>query len=143
MSTIWWKQHIELNELNKLNNNTLGEALGIQFTEIGNNYLVATMPVTHVTKQPYGYLHGGASAALAETIGSVASALIINPEKQLCMGLEINANHIKSVQQGIVIAKCQPLHIGSSTHVWDIRITNEKQQLICISRLTVAIIKKH
>jgi 1,4-dihydroxy-2-naphthoyl-CoA hydrolase len=143
MSAIWRKQHIELNELNELNKNTLGEALGIQFTEIGNNYLVATMPVTHVTKQPYGYLHGGASAALAETIGSVASALIINPEKQLCMGLEINANHVKAVQQGIVTARGEPLHIGATTHVWHIRIANEKHQLICISRLTVAIIKKH
>ncbi|MBY0348185.1 MAG: hotdog fold thioesterase [Hydrotalea flava] len=121
----------------------MGEVLGIEFTEVGSDYLKATMPVNQNTRQPYGLLHGGASAALAETLGSVASALIIDPDKQICVGIEINANHLKGVKEGFVTGICSPLHIGATTHVWDIRITNEKHQLICISRLTVAILKKH
>ncbi|RTL56823.1 MAG: hotdog fold thioesterase [Sphingobacteriales bacterium] len=121
----------------------MGEVLGIEFTEVGSDYLKATMPVNQNTRQPYGLLHGGASAALAETLGSVASALIIDPDKQICVGIEINANHLKGVKEGFVTGICSPLHIGATTHVWDIRITNVKHQLICISRLTVAILKKH
>jgi 1,4-dihydroxy-2-naphthoyl-CoA hydrolase len=100
------------------------------------------MPVDNRTRQPYGLLHGGASAALAETLGSVCSALVINREKFICVGLEINANHIRSVQSGIVTGICTPIHVGGSTHVWDIRILDEKDRLVCISRLTVAILKK-
>lgn len=143
MKKIWYNAQLSLPEINALNKNTMGEVLDIAFTEIGNNYLTAIMPVNQNTRQPYGLLHGGASAALAETMGSVASALIINPEKQICVGIEINANHLKGVKEGFVTGKCSPLHIGATTHVWDIRITNEKQQLICISRLTVALLKKH
>ncbi len=100
------------------------------------------MPVDERTKQPYGLLHGGASCALAETVGSVASAMVVDHSKFLCVGIEINANHVRSAKEGWVFGKATPLHIGSSTHVWDIRITNEDDQLVCVSRLTVAIIKR-
>jgi 1,4-dihydroxy-2-naphthoyl-CoA hydrolase len=143
MKSIWYKEQTTLEEINALCKNTMGEFLGIYFTEIGSNYLTAQMPVNKNTQQPYGLLHGGASVALAETLGSVASALIVHPEKQICVGLEINANHIKGVKEGYVTATCLPLHIGATTHVWDIKIQNELKQLICISRLTVAILKKH
>jgi len=100
------------------------------------------MPVDHRTHQPYGLLHGGASAALAETLGSVSSALVIDQEKFICVGIEINANHIRSIRSGIVTGTCTPIHIGATTHVWDIRIHDERNKLVCISRLTVAILKK-
>jgi 1,4-dihydroxy-2-naphthoyl-CoA hydrolase len=139
---IWYNKNIEINDLLQLGNNTMGSHLGMQFTEIGNNYLVATMPVDERTKQPYGILHGGASVALAETLGSVGSALIINAEKQIAVGLEINANHIRSVKNGIVTGKATPIHLGSSTHIWEIKITTPDNKLVCISRLTVAILQK-
>lgn len=131
-----------VDSLNSLSKDTMAEVLGIQFTQIGDNWLSATMPVVNNTKQPYGLLHGGASAALAETIGSVASSLCINPEKQICVGLEINCNHIRGKKEGIVTATATPLHIGASTHVWDIKIKDERERLICVSRLTMAILKK-
>jgi 1,4-dihydroxy-2-naphthoyl-CoA hydrolase len=112
------------------------------FSEIGDNYLKGTMPVDHRTKQPYGLLHGGASVALAETLGSVASALVVDHSKYMCVGLEINANHIGSARNGFVTGTASPIHLGKSTHVWDIKIHDENQKLICISRLTVAIIKR-
>ncbi len=120
----------------------MGEYLGIKFTEIGENLLKATMPVDHRTHQPYGVLHGGASAALAETLGSVGSALVIDTEKYICVGLEINANHIRSVKDGEVTGVATPIHLGRSTHVWEIRITDKNEKLVCISRLTVAILDK-
>jgi 1,4-dihydroxy-2-naphthoyl-CoA hydrolase len=141
MSTIWFNKSLSVLHIN-FGHHTMAEHLGIEFTEAGDNYLKATMPVTEKTKQPYGLLHGGASAALAETIGSVASALVIDTSKWICVGLEINANHIRGVKEGLVTATCTPLHIGASTHVWDIRITDERDKLVCISRLTVAILQK-
>lgn len=135
-----WKQAIsDISVLNALGRNTMGDHLGILFTEIGDDFLKATMPVDHRTKQPYGLLHGGASCVLAETIGSVASALVIDPLNQKCVGLEINANHIRAVRDGIVTAIAKPLHLGATTHVWDIRITDPQERLVCISRLTVAV----
>ncbi len=131
-----------LDELNALSNNTMAAALDISFTEIGDNYLKAQMPVNDNSRQPYGLLHGGASAALAETIGSVASSLCIDKERYICVGLEINCNHIRGKKDGIVTATATPLHIGASTHVWDIKIHDERDKLICVSRLTVAILKK-
>ena len=98
------------------------------------------MPVDHRTKQPYGLLHGGASCVLAETLGSVASAMIVDHDKHYCVGIEINANHIRSAKEGFVTGICSPIHVGASTHVWDIRIYDEKEKLTCISRLTVAVI---
>lgn len=139
---IWFHPHINLADFADLGKNTLGEQLGMEFTEIGDDYLKATMPVDHRTKQPYGLLHGGASVALAETLGSVGSALVIDPSKFNCVGLEINANHLRSVRDGFVTGIAKPIHIGASTHVWDIRITDQRDKLVCISRLTVAVIKK-
>lgn len=120
---------------------TLGEHLGMQFTEIGDDYIKMSMPVDHRTHQPMGLLHGGASVALAETVGSVASACVVDQSQFTCVGLDINANHVRSVRSGLVTATCQPLHLGNSTHVWDIKIHDEQNRLICISRLTVAVLK--
>jgi 1,4-dihydroxy-2-naphthoyl-CoA hydrolase len=140
--TIWFNKNVSVEDLKSLGNGTMTEHLGIELIELGKNFLKAKMPVDHRTIQPYGLLHGGASCVLAETIGSVASHLVIDPSEFYCVGIEINANHIRSAKEGPVYGTCSPLHIGSSTHVWDIRITNEEEKLICISRLTVAIMKK-
>lgn len=133
---------IRVAHLQEISKNTMVEHLGIEFLELGDNYITAKMPVDHRTHQPMGLLHGGASVALAETLGSVASSLLINLKNFACVGLEINANHIKSAHSGFVIGKATPIHIGKKTHVWDIRITNLNNDLICICRLTVAIIEK-
>lgn len=133
---------ITLESLNRLSENTLAEHLGIEFTEIGPDFLTARMPVDRRTHQPYGLLHGGASVALAETLGSVAAHCCIDIEKQFCVGLEINANHIKSVRMGYVNGTAKPLHIGKRTQVWEIRIVNEQAELVCISRITMAVIDK-
>ena len=140
--TTWFNKDVSVEDLKPLGKGTMTEYLGIEWVEVGNNFLKAKMPVDHRTIQPYGLLHGGASCVLAETIGSVASHLVIDPSEFYCVGIEINANHIRSAKEGFVYGICSPLHIGSSTHVWDIRITNEEEKLICISRLTVAIMKK-
>lgn len=139
---IWFDKNISLESLITLGHETMSEYLGIEWVEIGHDHFKAKMPVDHRTKQPHGFLHGGASCVLAETIGSVASYLIVDPSEFYCMGIEINANHIRSAREGFVYGVCTPLHIGSSTHVWDIRITNEEGKLICISRLTVAVMKR-
>ena len=120
----------------------MAEYIGIEWTELGNNFLKAKMPVDHRTIQPYGLLHGGASCALAETIGSVASAMVIDHSRFYCVGLEINANHIRGVKTGLVTGVATPLHLGSTTHVWDIKIYDEKEKLLCVSRLTVVIIPR-
>ena len=138
----WNNPDIDISELNKLSENTMGQVLDIKFTEIGPDFLKATMPVCSKTHQPYGLLHGGASAALAETIGSVASSLVIDRDKQICVGIEINCNHIRGKKDGVVTAIATPLHVGASTHVWDIKINDEQGKLVCVSRLTVAILKK-
>ncbi len=140
--SIWFNKTLKVEDLSFVGKNTMGEFLNMEFTEIGDDYLKMKMPVNEKTKQPYGLLHGGASAALAETVGSVASALVINPEKNICVGLDINANHLRSVRDGNVTAVCTPLHLGGSTHVWDIKIYDDNKKLVCISRLTVAILKK-
>ncbi len=140
--SIWFNKNFSLPNLKPLGPNTMGEHLGMEWVEVGNDFLKMKMPVDNRTKQPYGILHGGASCALAETVGSIASHFIIDPEKFICVGLEINANHVRSAKSGYVTATCTPLHIGASTHVWDIKIIDDKEKLICISRLTVAILKK-
>lgn len=119
--------------------------LEIKFTKIGVDFLEATLPVNHKTKQPLGLLHGGANVVLAETLGSVASTLTLDREKQYCVGLEINANHLKSVREGLVRGITKPIHLGKKTQVWEIKIYSESGDLSCISRLTLAImdIKKH
>ena len=128
--------------LNSTSKNTLVEHLGIEFTAVGEDFLEASMPVDFRTVQPYGLLHGGASVVLAETLGSLASSLTIDPDHQICVGLEINANHIKSVREGKVIGKANPIHLGKSTQVWEIKIQTESGQLCCISRITMAILDK-
>lgn len=142
MNRIWKNEHATVDAVNALNTNTMAEALDIRFIEVGDNHIKATMPVNATTHQPYGLLHGGASAALAETIGSVASYLCIDIDKQVCVGIEINCNHIRSEKSGLVTATAEPLHIGATTHVWDIKIRNDREKLVCVSRLTVAILKK-
>ena len=131
-----------LQDLGKLSENTMSEQIGMEFTEIGEDYLKGRMPVDRRTVQPYGILHGGASAALAETLGSMAGALVLDPEKEYCVGMEINANHVRSVRSGYVYGKATPIHIGRKTHIWEIRIEDENGKLVCISRLTLAIISK-
>ena len=141
--SIWFKKDLALADLQNRDANTMSAHIGIAFTEVGDDYLCAKMPVDERTKQPFGILHGGASAALAETIGSVASALVVDTKEHRCVGLEINANHIRSVKEGFVIATCKPIHLGRQTHVWDIQITEEATgKLTCISRLTVVVLAK-
>jgi 1,4-dihydroxy-2-naphthoyl-CoA hydrolase len=139
--SIWLQKINSADELSKIGVNTMAEFLGLKWVEIGDDFLKLSMPVNNKTRQPYGFLHGGASCVLAETIGSVASALVIDREKYYCVGLEINANHLRSVSEGIVTAVAKPLHLGRTTHVWDIRIYDDKKKLFCISRLTVAILE--
>ncbi len=116
--------------------------LGIEITEIGSDYICGTMPVDHRTMQPAGILHGGLSVVLAESLGSIASNFIVREQGQICVGLEVNANHISSVKEGIVKGKATLVHKGAKTHVWDIRITTEDGKLVCISRLTMAVLDK-
>lgn len=137
---IWFQKDIQPAGLDDLLNNTMGGFLGLKFTEVGNDYLKMSMPVEDKTRQPYGYIHGGANCVLIETIGSIASALVIDAKKQYCVGIEINANHLRSVTKGIVIATATPLHLGRTTHVWDVRIHSEEGKLSCVGRLTVAIL---
>ena len=118
------------------------EALGIEFLEIGDDFISARMPVDHRTHQPMGILHGGASVALAETLGSVASTLLIDLSRYNCVGIEINANHLKTARNGYVTGKATPIHIGKKTHIWEIKINNESNDLVCISRLTAMIIER-
>lgn len=142
MASIWFNKSITLNDINHFGKGTMANHLDMKWVEIGDNFLKLSMPVNEKTRQPYGILHGGASCALAETVGSIASALVIDMDKQICVGLEINANHVRSAKDGIVIGHCAPLHLGKSTHVWDIKIYDETEKLICVSRLTVAILPK-
>lgn len=137
---IWKQTSPSLESLNAYNQSNMAEHLGIRFIAVGADFLEAEMPVDNRTIQPYGLLHGGASCALAETLGSIASAMVVDLSQFRCVGLEINANHIRSAKTGFVRGRAKPLHLGRSTHVWDIRIENENQELICISRLTVAVI---
>lgn len=140
--TIWFNKSINVSDIKSFEEDNLGSHLGMVLCEIGPDYLKATMPVDERTRQPYGLLHGGASVALAETVGSVASALVIDHSKYMCVGLEINANHVRSARQGFVTGTATPIHLGKTTHVWDIKIHDERNKLICISRLTVAILTR-
>lgn len=138
--SIWFHKNITIDDLTGISSNTMAEFLGLKWVDIGDDYLKMSMPVNPTTRQPYGFLHGGASCALAETIGSIGSALVIDRAKYYCVGLEINANHLRSVTEGIVTATARPLHLGKTTHVWDIKIYDDKEKLFCVSRLTVAIL---
>jgi len=130
-----------LAEMNALSVGNMGEHLGIEFTESGNDYLCGKMPVDYRTKQPMGLLHGGASAAFAETLGSVASLMLVNPETHSVVGVEINANHLRKVTNGYVYGKALLVSRSKRLHVWDIRITNDENELVCISRLTVMVLE--
>lgn len=138
-----WHNTPTLTEINALNEGTLGEYMNITFTEIGSDFLKASMPVDNRTKQPFGLLHGGASVALAETLGSVASWCAINRDLFIGVGIEINANHVKAVMNGIVTGICTPIHVSGKNHVWDIKIYNDKNELCCVSRLTATIVAKN
>jgi len=137
-----WRQKATVQDLNRLSDKTMVSQIGIEFTEIGEDYICAKMPVDHRTCQPDKLLHGGASVALAETLGSVAANLCVDRSKKICVGLDINANHVRSVHTGYVNGITKPLHLGASTQIWEIRITNEKDSLICIARLTMAVLSR-
>jgi 1,4-dihydroxy-2-naphthoyl-CoA hydrolase len=140
--SIWYKKDLSIEDLKPLGKGNMAEHVGIEWVEVGKDYLKAKMPVDHRTRQPYGLLHGGASVTLAETLGSVAAAMIVNTEEFRCVGLEINANHVRSAHGGEVTGITTPIHIGKTTQVWEIRIYDEREKLVCISRITVAVLKK-
>lgn len=135
-----WKTQPDIDQLNARQKNTIGEVLDIRFEAFTDDSISASMVVDHRTHQPFGLLHGGASVVLAESVGSMASYLCIDTTRFYCVGLEINANHLRAVRSGRVTATARPVHIGRSTHVWDIRLNTDDGKLNCISRLTIAVI---
>jgi len=137
-----WKQETSLDRINAMFKDTLGEALGIRITEVGDDYVRGTLPVDARTHQPYGLLHGGASVALAETLGSLAAMLTLDPAVEAAVGLDINANHVRGVKSGSVVGTARSIHLGRTTQVWEIRIEDERQKLVCISRLTMAVVPR-
>ncbi|HGY55111.1 MAG TPA: hotdog fold thioesterase [Caldithrix abyssi] len=137
-----WFQDFTLEDLQRISVNTMVDHLGIEFVERGPDFLKATMPVDHRTVQPAGLLHGGASVALAETLGSVGAYLCVDPDKYDCVGVEINANHLRPMRQGYVTGTARPLQLGRRIQVWEIRITDAKDQLVCVSRITIAVVEK-
>ena len=136
-----WRSPYTLDELNGAAVGTMTSHLGILFSEIGADYIRATMPVDGRTQQPYGLLHGGASVALAETLGSTGAVMCVDKAGFRCVGQEINANHVRSVRRGQVTGTARPVHLGGRSHVWVIEIVNDEQALVCISRMTVAVVK--
>lgn len=136
--SIWFKP-VTLADLSIVG---MARHLGIEFLEVGPDFVRGRMPVDHRTHQPYGILHGGASVALAETLGSTGAMLTLDPDKYRCVGQEINANHVRGISSGFVIGTARPLHLGRRSHVWEIRITDERDKLVCISRLTMAVLDK-
>ena len=133
-----WKQRYSLEELNAGASGTLAGVIGIAFTEIGPDFVRGTMPVDERTRQPYGLLHGGASVALAETLGSMGANMCVDRSRYLCVGQEINANHVRPVKSGLVTGTARPLHLGARSQVWTIEIVNQSDKLVCVSRLTIA-----
>jgi 1,4-dihydroxy-2-naphthoyl-CoA hydrolase len=138
--SIWFNKSLDISHVKDFGKDTMANFLGVEWVDLGDDFIKMSIPVNNRTKQPYGILHGGASCVLAETAGSLASALVIDMDKFYCVGLEINANHIRSAMEGLVTATCSPLHLGKSTHVWDIKMHDDQHKLICVSRLTVAIL---
>lgn len=137
-----WKSEITFEKITKIRENTMVGHLGIEFTEIGDDYLKGKMPVNHKTIQPYGIMHGGASCVLAETLGSVGATYTVDMNKQVTVGLSINTNHIRMIREGFVYGTARPLHIGRSTQIWEIDIINDEEALISLSRLTLAVIDR-
>jgi len=138
---IWFKEYT-LESVQQRGRGTMVEHIGIEITELGDDFLVGTMPVDERTIQPIGILHGGASIALAETLGSIAANLVVDPQKKYCVGLDINGNHIRAAKGGRVTGTARPLHIGGSTQVWSIEIKDDEGRLTCISRLTMAVLDR-
>lgn len=139
--SIWFRE-MSAQDLNQRGKNTMSDFLGIEFTEVGSDFLKATMPVNEHTKQPIGILHGGANVVLAETIASTAANAVIDLKHFYCVGLEINANHLRSVKEGIVTAITSPIHLGRTTQIWQINIFNEEGKQTCVSRMTAAVIAR-
>jgi 1,4-dihydroxy-2-naphthoyl-CoA hydrolase len=139
---IWYDPAITAEQINPIGKGNMAEHLGIEITEVGEDYLKATMPIDQRTRQPYGLLHGGASVVLAETLGSVGAAFVVDRSKYDCVGLEINANHLRGVRDGFVTGIARPVHIGKTTQVWDIRIHDNRDKIVCISRITIAVLKR-
>lgn len=137
-----WFQPITPEYLNERGRNTMADFLGILFTTVGENTLTATMPATERTRQPVGIIHGGANVVLAETVASTAANAVVDQTYFYCVGLEINANHLRAVREGVVTAITRPVHIGRSTHVWSVEIFDEHQHLTCTSRMTAYVIKR-
>jgi 1,4-dihydroxy-2-naphthoyl-CoA hydrolase len=137
-----WRTQTSVEQLREFSRETLADTIGIRVTEIGPDFLRATMPVNPKVHQPMGVLHGGASVALAETVGSVAATLCVDREKYVCLGQEINANHLRPISSGIVTATARPFHIGKRSHVWSIEIRDEEERLVCVSRLTMAVVDR-
>lgn len=136
-----WKREVDLAFFAQRSKDTMVEHLGIEFIEVGEDYLVARMPIDHRTKQPIGIMHGGASCTLAETVGSTAANCCV-ADPFYCVGLEINVNHIRAVRSGYVFATTRPFHVGKTTQVWGIEVTDEEKHLITVSRLTMAVLKR-
>ena len=139
--SIWFTQP-DLNRINQIGQNTLVSHMDIRLIETGDDFLKATMPVDHRTRQPMGILHGGASVVLSETLASTGAIHCVDTAVKYCVGLEINANHIRSVSNGTVIGVCKPVHLGRSTQVWEVRISDENDRLTCISRVTLAVLSR-
>lgn len=141
-NSIWFRD-FALDEVNMRGVKSMVSHLGIVFTSLGPDYLVADMPVDESTMQPLGFLHGGASVALAETVGSMAANLCVDFDQAFCVGMEINANHLRPVTGGRVSARAEPVHLGRKSQVWSVRITDDQERLICISRLTMAVVLRN
>lgn len=137
-----WKAEIDLAMANERGKNTMGDFLGIVFTEVGDDYLVATMPVNERTLQPIGIMHGGASCVLAETVGSTAANYCVDLNQSYCVGLDINTNHIRAMREGVVTGTARPFHIGKTTQVWGIEIKNSDGKLVSVTRLTMAVLSR-
>jgi 1,4-dihydroxy-2-naphthoyl-CoA hydrolase len=139
--SIWFSEPT-IEQINAMSKGTLVEHLGIEITAVGEDFLRATMPVDQRTVQPYGLLHGGASVALAETLGSIAALLCVNQAEKVCVGLEINANHVRSARSGYVTGTARPIHVGGTTQVWQTDIVDEQGRLVCVSRMTLAVLDR-
>lgn len=137
-----WFSGFDLEHANQLSNGCAVSHLGIVLTEAGDDYVTGRMPVDQRTRQPYGLLHGGASVLLAETLASIASAFTVDPDRFMCVGQEINANHVRGISEGWVSGTARPLHLGRTSQVWDVRIVNNEGKLVCVSRVTMAVVQR-
>lgn len=139
---IWFDESFPVSAVNERSRSTLMQHLGIEFTEAGDDYIAAKMPVDERTRQPFGVLHGGASVALAETLASWGAIFVVDRSQYYCVGLEINANHVRAVSSGWVVGTARPVHLGRSTQIWEVRIVDEEKRLVCISRVTMAVLNQ-